>query len=655
MNQQWVDLPYETRLQLIRDKTPVAVLRGTYELTDDEIGAVREVVEAVPKLKAGTKLESVSAAPDKRSLREASRDFTMTLTFAELIDNAIDRFIKGKAKAGDTLHVKIVFEREMNACIYEDNAGGIKKEDLPNLFRPGGTDNDPAAWSIGSYAWGAKKARSALSDSVDIISRAVKGPACFATIDRDWDNRDDDWKIKVGEEGKNFELPAKFKVPVGSTRIIYKNLKPLVNTSPAALQDLRRDLGELYALLLEHHPQCPYKFNLKIEIDGEVVTGDYEYRWTQYRDEAVDLHPRQAFYTANVLLPFVKEEAQKLQQIQFILEIGVKQDTGAATTVDESGLFDPTDDWGIDVYGLGVRLIERNLRAPLGLTHELVKKEQGAKLVKARLIILGSSYAIPWDTHKANVAVGHPTLVAINEHIGPLVQEYVRVAQKAARKLKGAVSKFSETPWDGEWVRKEEGAHVAFTYDKTEPVLPTTPPPPADGAAEPNGTPPKGHGKGKKDEEPPAPAAPVAPPVRVSPPKLPAGTKLADYLPKIQTTTSNGSTVKQRSIKFQVTPDEYHRLAIWQKEEGAELNDKIKRYVLKQARAKTKKKKPGKGGAVDTKEFEEIRSKVKVPEVLAKLLTAELTTAKAIKSAGKKGLLDAGLDATKADMVLAAI
>src|SRR5262249_32423989 len=145
-------------------------------------------------------------------------------------------------------------------------------------------------------------------------------------------------------------------------------------------------------------------------------------------------------------------------------------DTGCATEgIDESGLFDPTDDWGIDVYGLGIRLIERNLRAPLGLTHELVKKEQGAKLVKGRLIILGSSYAIPWDTHKKSVAPSHPTLLGINERIGPLVQEYVRVAQKAARKLQGAVSKFSESPWSGDWVVAEDGGEkISFSFDKMQ-------------------------------------------------------------------------------------------------------------------------------------------------------------------------------------------
>jgi len=47
-------------------------------------------------------------------------------------------------------------------------------------------------------------------------------------------------------------------------------------------------------------------------------------------------------------------------------------------------------------------------------------------------------------------------------------------------------------------------------------------------------------------------------------------------------------------------------------------------------------------GAVDTKGFDEIRSKVKDPSVLAQLLAADLNTPASIRRAGKKGLADAG-------------
>lgn len=61
-----------------------------------------------------------------------------------------------------SLDIVISFDPVMNACTYEDNAGGFEGHQLINFFRPGGTDNSPVTHSIGSYAWGAKKARAAL-------------------------------------------------------------------------------------------------------------------------------------------------------------------------------------------------------------------------------------------------------------------------------------------------------------------------------------------------------------------------------------------------------------------------------------------------------------------------------------------------------------
>ena len=628
MNEKWLQLPFDTRLQLVRDMS-VGDIKSTYKLTTEEYRRAQDMLEEMPKLMPKTKLETVNAAPDKRSLREASRDFTLTLTTAELIDNAIDRFLKDHPTEEDTLEIDISFDRVMNACVYEDNAGGFRKDDLANFFKPGGTDNSSTGWSIGSYAWGAKKARSALADAVELISRTSSGPACFASIDGDWDNRDQDWFIKVGEEGVNFESP-KTKVRKGHTRILFKNLKPLVDSSPAALLDLRRNLGELYALLLAHHPHCPYKFQLSIKIDGQPVTGDYKYKWTQYRDESVDVHPRQYFFDADITLPFVTDATSKTQKVEFILEIGVKQDTGGATeSIRESDFFDTADDWGIDVYGLGIRLIDRNIRAPLGLRQELVRKEAGAKLVKGRLIILGSSYAIPWDTHKANVAVGHPTLLAINEKIGPYIQSYVNVAQKAARKLQKAVNKFTEAAWDGGWKRADPGGtNVSFSYDycgqtKAEtdllanpeangeetdgeetaadaresqvatPEDQTQPTNPARPASETR--------RGAQTQASTVNTAVIAQPAAYPQPAT-GNTQHANPLPSIQTSRATGTNVRQKQVKFQVTEQEEQALCKWLKCDKKELNDKLKKRVLKEAKAKPS---PGNGGGSEHQAFRE--------------------------------------------------
>jgi len=59
----------------------------------------------------------------------------------------------------------------------------------------------------------------------------------------------------------------------------------------------------------------------------------------------------------------------------------------------------------------------------------------------------------------------------------------------------------------------------------------------------------------------PAGSAPRRPNCRRAPSR-------ADYLPKINLSKTAGSTIRQRSIKFQVTQEEYHRISMWLKEEG---------------------------------------------------------------------------------------
>jgi hypothetical protein len=700
MNEKWQQLPFDTKQKLLQD-TPEELLKSTYELSNEEYTRAQGLIEDLPQLLPRKHLEKKSAAPDKRSLREASRDFTMTLTFAELIDNSIDRFLKNKPKPNDVLQISINFNKELNTCIYEDNAGGFLKDDLPNFFKPGGTDNQATTRSIGSYAWGAKKARSALADSVDVVSRAATGPACFATIDDDWDNRDDDWFIRVGEEGSNIQIPSTGKVQRRHTRIYFKNLRPLMNTSPAALAALRRDLGELYGLLLAHHPLCPYQFSLDIRIDGQPVTATYQYRWTQYRNEQADVHPRQYFFESQVELPFVSDEANRTQKVTFILEIGLKCDTGCGTeAIRESNLFNVAEDWGIDVYGLGgARLIARNLRSPLGIKEDLVNKERGMALVKGRLIILGSSHATPWDTHKAKVAVSHPTLSAINSMISPVVQTYLEVAKKAAGRggvIEKAVSKFSQIPWDGQWERPAtEGKSEKFTFDLRSHN------PQQGGAASPDekaipardrtgsnlndGAPSLAPGSSGK-----APAPPIAPrpgaiakaatkttsPVgrksvngkpQLTAAQAPAPTQdssshqptpaaqpsLDGWLPKIHTSRTAKKSARLQWVKFQLTEAEHRAVCTWLNCERTDVNQTLKQKVLKEALGRTTKGQPV--GSRTPRSMDHLQEKITDRAVLARLQAAGLTTVAAVRRAGMAGLRRAGFSEADAKQVLAVL
>jgi hypothetical protein len=556
----------------------------------------------------GKRLRSISASPDKRSLREASRDFNITLIFAELIDNSIDRFAKNNPSKHDSLRIAIKFDETTNSCIYEDNAGGFSEENLVNFFRPGGTDNDPLGRSIGSYAWGAKKARSALADSVDLLTKADTTPALLATIDEHWDQRDDDWSIRMGKEGESFTLPPSGKIEPGRTRVVFKNLKPLIQPTPALLHQLRQDLGEIYALLITGHPHCPNKFQLDIIVQGQPVTATANYEWTQYADAKNDLHPRSYIANRRVRLPFVSasgdEEAEVQEQsVTLILEIGVKMDTGCATgEITRSNLFDPSDDWGIDVYGNG-RLVQRNVRQLLGFSDDLIAGQQAAKLVKGRLVIVGSSYAIPWDTHKTRVISNHPTLLAINEAFLTVVQAFIKVAKIVGRREKEAITtKLMPNPWNGKWTKgisKRKSLSFVFDMDLT---------------------------------------------------KQRSGT--ANPLPSVRKDKSK-TEKKNFTVKFPVSRQEQNALCAWLAVEEKHLSLAVKKRVLRDAGIDVDPKGPELG--INSEAFIALRTAIPDPRVLAKLQAAGITSATEIKSAGKARLSAAGLTKREVTLLIKAI
>jgi hypothetical protein len=593
MNDKWQNLSTNSRIQMVRD-IDAALLKTTYALNDEELENAKKVFSKLAQVRARGKLRRVSAAPDKRSLREASRDFTLTLVFAELIDNSIDRFIRNAPSNTDTLNITIGFDRITNSCIYEDDAGGFEPEQVPNFFQPGGTNNQVSTFSIGSYAWGAKKARSALAESVDLLSRPQNGgKACLASIDEGWDDRDEDWFINVGEEGKHFDLPTAAKLLSGHTRLVFKNVKESHAINDSAFGDLRRDLGELYALLIARHGRCPYPFNINIQVQQQVVTADFQYKWTQYHDESIDLRPRSYRCVEEVLLPFGVDDTDKKQKVEVILEIGVKQDTQCATgSIEHSNFFDPADDWGIDVYGLGMRLIERNVRAPLGLTQDLVQNQQAAKLVKGRLIIIGSSYAIPWDTHKMRIALGHPTLGMINETLGQFIQEYVRCARKTARGgLQNAVRHFRDNPWDGKWTSTDRGGNkIPLSYDLTKAGIPQE----------------------------------IA----------------ALMLPRTRPSRANGSA-RQKRICFPVTERELQAISRWLKCDPKEVGESLKRRVLSYTRGLAPQR--SRSGRANLRSFERLRQRINNPEILAFLQAGGLNTVTDVKKAGTVKLKVLGL------------
>jgi HSP90 family molecular chaperone len=72
------------------------------------------------------------------------------------------------------LSVAITLDAERQLIAVEDNAGGVKQEELRLLIAPGGSRNDPDAELIGIFGVGGKRASIALGEHVEIRTRCKR-------------------------------------------------------------------------------------------------------------------------------------------------------------------------------------------------------------------------------------------------------------------------------------------------------------------------------------------------------------------------------------------------------------------------------------------------------------------------------------------------
>jgi len=77
----------------------------------------------------------LDATPSKDIYRSIVADYSLETGICELVDNAIDVWSRG-AKA-QPLQVTIHVDTEQQSVIIEDDAGGVGKNDLVYLVKPG--------------------------------------------------------------------------------------------------------------------------------------------------------------------------------------------------------------------------------------------------------------------------------------------------------------------------------------------------------------------------------------------------------------------------------------------------------------------------------------------------------------------------------------
>ena len=83
-----------------------------------------------------TELGPIDGTPEKRMFWSIISDYDLKTGLCELIDNAIDIWLRGDSRTPPLIQVNLDVERQLISV--KDNVGGVRFDDLYLLLAPGG-------------------------------------------------------------------------------------------------------------------------------------------------------------------------------------------------------------------------------------------------------------------------------------------------------------------------------------------------------------------------------------------------------------------------------------------------------------------------------------------------------------------------------------
>ncbi len=170
------------------------------------------------EVKIKKEIGPIDGTPEKRMFWSIISDYDLKTGLCELIDNAIDVWLRDHKSKPPKIEVTLDAERQLISV--KDNVGGVQFGDLYLLLAPGGSNNDPRAPMIGIFGVGSKRAGVALGEHVEIKTR-FRNERSLELDTKEW-LESDDWHLNA------YEIPA---IDRGTTQVdILKLRRPFVPT-----------------------------------------------------------------------------------------------------------------------------------------------------------------------------------------------------------------------------------------------------------------------------------------------------------------------------------------------------------------------------------------------------------------------------------------
>lgn len=345
-------------------------------------------------------VEVIDGTPHKRIILSIVSDYDLNRSICELVDNAADIWIKnGKTSS---LCIKINFDQNQKTIFIEDNAGGVKENELNYLISPGASSNNADDNTIGIFGVGTKRAVIALSQDIKIITRFKKNKTFQIEFDEVW-LRDEDWHLPYFEVNN---------IDEGSTIIELQKLR--VEIGQQEIANLINHLSSTYAKFLDSK-------NFNIEIDGEPIKSLRFENWAYPKDYCP--------HEYNGELSFVDGKKVKINVI-----------AGLTTESSPAG-----GEYGVYFY-CNERLIARALKSPEVGFIKGIAGQPHPSLSIARIIVSlnGASIDMPWNSSKSDININHPTFRELQKWLLDIVKNYTSLSRRLAGEWPETVFKHTE-------------------------------------------------------------------------------------------------------------------------------------------------------------------------------------------------------------------
>jgi len=330
----------------------------------------------------------LDASPTKEIYRSIIADYSLNAGVCELVDNALDVWSRGPKTSA--VEIGIDADETQQSISIRDNAGGVCRNDLEFLVKPGASSTDQAGKSIGVFGVGCKRGPIALAQRVDIYTHR-RGDQCYRIpFDDDW-IADTSWRINV--EISSRCLP-------GGTEIQLSRLRAQLDGS--AIESLIAHLGLVYGKFIAEQ-KCI------IRVNGRIVSSILKTDWAFPPDYPP--HRQDCLF-----------QTPEGEVVTGCITVGFRSNRTAE------------EDYGVYFYCNG-RLIQAAVK-----DHEAGyfagaagKPHFDASLVRAIIEFSGSARQMPWNTSKTAIQYHHKTFKHIEKWLHTSLKKFTQVS----RALKG--------------------------------------------------------------------------------------------------------------------------------------------------------------------------------------------------------------------------